>query len=393
MIGKIFPKSAGSFKSRIRYIFGCSKHDHEITGIRTIDSNCLSSDPLPGILAGDETGVLEMIREFDSVETMRRMSIDSDKPIKPVFHAMLSLRPRESLSASQWRSAVQKYMSDLGFDETNQYIAVMHKDKDHEHVHIVANRIKLNEEFSMVKDSNERSVSLNSVSQIEDRFGLQKAPQPKDTWGVALTHAEVKASIRDGELPHKHRMIAKIAGAIEATNAQRGDMFTFVRALRKQKVYIHLTLNDQGQPKGISYEFDGKHISGRQLKRSRLTWHKLITQEGIDYDPETIHELQAEIARRDQDERQRTDRLRYFYLTFETRTKKPVHIKVKSNNWRLDRDIRIIQDALEALFGFSLTYKGRRNSPSRLYVEFIPGQPLVLSSRKHPENELASMNL
>lgn len=252
MIGKIFPKSAGSFKKRIRYIFGCTKHDHEITGIRTIDSNCMSSDPLPGILAGDETEVLEMIREFDSIEVMRRMSIDADKPIKPVFHAMLSLRPGESLSASQWRSAVQKYLVDLGFDETNQYVAVMHQDKDHQHVHIVANRIRLDETFSMVKDNNERSVSLDSVSEIEDRFGLRKAPKPKDTWGIALTHAEVKASIRDGELPHKHRMIAKIAGAIEATNAVNGDMFDFVRALRKQMVYIHLTLNDEGQPKGIS---------------------------------------------------------------------------------------------------------------------------------------------
>lgn len=388
MIGKIFPKSAGSFKNRIRYIFGCTKHDHEITGIRTIDSNCTSSDPLPGILAGDETDVLEMIREFDSVEAMRRMSIDSDKPIKPVFHAMLSLRPGESLTASQWRSAVQKYMRDLGFDESNQFVAVMHQDKDHEHVHIVANRIRLDETFSMVKDSNERSVSLNSVSEIEDRFGLRKAPRPKETWGVALTHAEVKASIRDGELPHKHRMIAKIASAIEATNAQGGDMFTFVRALRKQKVYIHLTLNEDGQPKGISYEFDGKHISGRQLKRSRLTWHKLITQEGISYDPETICELQEEIARRDQDEYQRAERLRFFYLVYETRAKKPVHIKVKSNNWRLDRDIKIILEALDALFGFGLTYKGRRNRPSRLCVEYVPGQPLRFPESDEPGLEM-----
>lgn len=385
MIGKIFPKSSGSFKNRIRYIFGCTKHDHEITGIRTIDSNCTSSDPLPGILAGDETGVQEMIRELDSVEAMRRMSIDSDKPIKPVFHAMLSLRPGESLTATQWRSAVQKYLGDLGFDETNQYVAVMHQDKDHQHVHIVANRIRLDETFGMVKDSNERSVSLNSVSEIEDRFGLEKAPKPKDTWGVALTHAEVKASIRDGELPQKHRMIAKIAGAIERTQSIGGDMFDFVRALRKQKVYIHLTLNESGQPKGISYEFDGKHISGRQLKRSRLTWQKLITQEGISYDPETIHELQREIARRDQDEYQRAERLRFFYLLFETRAQKPVHIKVKSNNWRLDRDIRMILEALEALFGIDLTYKGYRNKPSKLYVEYIPGQPLNLNRSREYE--------
>ncbi len=366
MIGKIFPKSSGSFKNRIRYIFGCTKHDHEITGIRTIDSNCVSADPLPGILAGDETSVLEMVREFDSVEAMRRMSIDSDKQIKPVFHAMLSLRPGESLSAPQWRSAVLKYMSDLGFDETNQFVAVMHQDKDHQHVHIVANRIRLDETFSMVKDSNERSVSLNSVSEIEDRFGLRKAPKPKDTWGTALTHAEVKASIRDGELPHKHRMIAKIAGAIEATNARDGDMFDFVRALRKQKVYIHLTLNDEGQPKGISYEFDGKHISGRQLKRSRLTWHKLTTQEGISYDPETIHELQREIARRDSEEQ---ERIRFYFYEFSSKRQR-IYIKFTAKQIELFKMIEEVLEILRLLFGGIFTATERNTK--KKYIDISP---------------------
>lgn len=185
MIGKIFPKSAGSFKNRIRYIFGCTKHDHGISGIRTISFNTMSKDPLPGVLQGNEADLAEIIKEFDQIETLRRFSIDSEKAIKPVFHAMLSLRPGESLTTPQWRQAVTKYMTDLSFDETNQYVAVMHQDKDHQHVHIVANRIRLNDDFSMVRDSNERSISLESVSGIEDRFNLSKAPKPKGTWGVS----------------------------------------------------------------------------------------------------------------------------------------------------------------------------------------------------------------
>ena len=193
MIGKIFPKSSGSFKKRIRYIFGCTKHDHEISQILTIDSNCIATDPLPALLAGSEYDIMEMIKEFDQVEILRRMSMDSDKPIKPVFHAMMSLRPGESLTPAQWRTAVRKYITDLGFTENSKYIAVMHRDKDHEHVHIVANRIALDEDFRMVKDSDERAASMDSVSEIEDRFGLKKAPRPSATWGIALTHAEVKA--------------------------------------------------------------------------------------------------------------------------------------------------------------------------------------------------------
>ena len=376
MIGKIFPKSSGSFKNRIRYIFGCTKHDHEISGIRTISHNTMSKDPLPGVLQGNEADLSEMIKEFDQVETLRRFAIDSDKAIKPVFHAMLSLRPGESLTTPQWRQAVTKYMSDLGFDETNQYVAVMHRDKDHQHVHIVANRIRLNDDFSMVKDSNERSVSLESVSGIEDRFNLSKAPKPKDTWGVSITHAELQASIRDNDLPLKHKMIAKIAGAIEATNQAQGDMFTFTRLLRKQKVYINLTLNDEGQPKGISFEFDGKHISGRQLKRSRLTWHKLTTQEGINYDPETIHELQREIARRDSEEQERARIYYYEFVAVNGRRRKPLYVKFTARDYEVQKMIQAILELIDEIF--DALFKPRECRLKRNYIEYTPGQQFLI---------------
>jgi hypothetical protein len=374
MIGKIFPKSSGSFKNRIRYIFGCTKHDHEISGIRTISFNTMSKDPLPGVLQGNESDLSEMIREFDQVETLRRFAIDSEKAIKPVFHAMLSLRPGESLTTPQWRQAVTKYMTDLGFDETTQYVAVMHQDKDHQHVHIVANRIRLDDTFSMVKDSNERSVSMDSVSEIEDRFGLTKAPRPKDTWGVSITHAELQASVRDNDLPLKHKMIAKIAGAIEATNATQGDMFDFVRALRKQKVYINLTLNDEGQPKGISFEFDGKHISGRQLKRSRLTWHKLTTQEGIHYDPETIRELQNEIARRDSEDQERARIYYYEFIAVSGRRRKPIYIKFTARDYEVQKMIKEILELIDAIF--DALFKPQECRLKRKYIEYVPGQQL-----------------
>ncbi|MNJ08400.1 Relaxase/Mobilization nuclease domain protein [compost metagenome] len=376
MIGKIFPKSSGSFKNRIRYIFGCTKHDHEISGIRTISHNTMSRDPLPGVLQGNESDLAEMIKEFDQVETLRRFAIDSDKAIKPVFHAMLSLRPGESLTTSQWRSAVTKYMTDLGFDETNQYVAVMHQDKDHQHVHIVANRIRLDDTFSMVKDSNERSVSLESVSSIEDRFNLSKAPKPKDTWGVSITHAELQASIRDNDLPLKHKMIAKIAGAIERTQATNGDMFDFVRSLRKQKVYINLTLNDEGQPKGISFEFDGKHISGRQLKRSRLTWHKLTTQEGINYDPETIRELQVEIARRDSEEQERARIYYYEFVATSRKRRSPIYVKFTARDYEVQKMIQEILELLDAIF--DALFKPKECRLKRSYIEYTPGKQLLI---------------
>lgn len=371
MIGKIFPKSFGSFKSRLRYIFGCTKHDHEISMIKTIDSNCLSFAPLIGIQNGSELMLIDMIKEFDQVEAFRKQSLDSDKPIKPVYHAMLSLRPGESLTDDQWQTAVRKYLSDLGFGETTKYVAVMHRDKDHEHVHIVANRIRFEEGFPMVKDSNERTVSLNSVSDIEDMFGLQKAPKPSQTWGTSITHAEMQASIKDNEMPLKHKMIAKIAGAIETTRSVDGDMFELVRLLRQQKVYLHLTLNDQGQPKGIAYEHAGKVISGRQLKRSRLTWQKLITQEGICYEPETISRLQEEIARRDQEEHSRIIHL-YYYEFYNKKHR--IFIKLNAKQVEIKKLIEAILKIIDMIFGGGFSV--RRSEPVKHYVEFNASKTL-----------------
>jgi hypothetical protein len=319
-----------------------------------------------------------MIQEFDQVEILRRMSLDSEKAIKPVFHAMLSLRPGESLTPAQWRTAIRQYVTDLGFTENNKYVAVMHRDKDHEHVHIVANRISLDDDFAMVKDSNERSVSMDSVSDIENMFQLKKAPRPSETWGTALSHAEVKASNRDNDLPLKHKMIAKIAGAIEQTRSNDGDMFDFVRLLRKQNVYLHLTLNDEGQPKGVSYEFDNKHISGRQLKRSRLTWNKLITQEGINYDPETIHQLQREIERRDSEEQERV--VRVYYYEFRRKNQR-LYIKFTAQQIEVMKMVEAILKLIDLIFGGG--YTARESNAVRHYIEYTPGKPLELESLEH----------
>lgn len=371
MIGKIFKKSPGSFKTRIRYIFGCTKHDHEISQITFISSNCMSKNPLPGVLSGDETDMKAMIDEFDFVEKARSQSIDdSTKKIKPVFHAMLSLKPGETLSKKQWQQAIDMYLEDLGFDDTCKYVAVMHRDKDHEHVHIVANRIRFDEDFKLVRDSEERTKTVDSVDRIEDALGLSKSPKPSETWGITVTHAEIEACTKDNSIPFKHRMIARIAGAIEATRAIDGDMFDLVKALRKQKVYLHLKVDTVGQPVGISYEFDGKIISGRQLKRARLTFQKLTTQEGIHYDKNTISELQNEISKRDPE-----DEARIFLYRFKLRGRNQYqHIRFTAQEKELREFLNAIMLILTLIFGG--TWEPFETKCKRYYTEYIPGIPM-----------------
>ncbi len=373
MIAKIFSKTSGSFRNRIRYIYGSTKHDHEITGIVTVGMNCLTADPLSSANPNTENIINEMVVEFDLITALRRMSIDFDRKIKPVFHAMLSLRPGESLTVLQWGQAVHKYMTDLGFTSDNKYVAVMHQDKEHQHVHIIANRIHLDRGCTLVSDKNERYRSMDSAARLEDYFSLSKAPRPTDTWGSTYSHAEVIAADRDGSIPHKAKMIAKIAGAIEKTVSEQGDMFTLVRYLRQQNVYIHLSLRSDGQPSGIAYEFNGVIISGRKLKRSRLTFQRLITQECIIYDPATILDLEIEAAKRNIGRHlvpepeylyiQFTSKLRSFDIKFEPQSKSEREIEAM---------IESILMFLSMLFGLSYESKIEKKRREAHYIEYIP---------------------
>lgn len=372
MIAKIFSKSAGSFRNRIKYIYGSTKHDHDIDRILTVEMNCLTADPLSNVHRSADSIINEMIIEFDSVSALRRLSIDSDRIIKPIFHAVLSLRPRESLSVNQWASAVRDYMSDLGFSEDNKYVAVIHQDKEHQHVHIVANRIHLDHGFAIVGDNDERYKSMNSAARIEDAFGLSKAPKPTNTWGIAYGCGEVIAAHRDGTIPFKAKMIAKIAGAIEQTASEHGDMFTFVRYLRQQKVYIHFTLRPDGQPSGIAYEFDGAIISGRKLKRSRLTFQRLITQECINYDPATIFQLEVEASKRPHDHQSWT-RTEYLYYRFTSKSRKfDIKFQPKTLSQReIEALIENILMFLSIFFGLNFESKRDRGRRGAQYLEYI----------------------
>lgn len=298
MIGKIFAKSDGGFKKRIDYIFGLSKHDHKIKIIETIGGNFLCQDPLLENINDNKINTDLIISEFNLVGKIREKSIESNRTIKPVFHAVLSLPADESLTKKQWNLAVKSYLHDLGFSILNKFIAVLHRDTGHEHVHIVVNRIKFEKNFIVVNDSNERFKNINAVSKIENYFNLKKTIKPLDTWGVTLNKSDFKNWVLSNELPFKQLLTLKIASAIAITTERSGDVFMFVKLLRKQNIYINFFKNKAGQPVGIIFEYKGIYISGSKLKKSRLTWNKITKQEGIRYLPNTLLKLEQETKKR-----------------------------------------------------------------------------------------------
>ncbi|NMY14298.1 relaxase/mobilization nuclease domain-containing protein [Pseudomonas sp. WS 5019] len=291
MISRKFANEKGSSKTRVEYVFG-KGHEHKCEHVEFVGGNVFGSTPE------------ELTEEMDMPCDLRKAATGKDSG-KCHMHYMLSLAPGEALHAHQWREVLFKTMTALGYTEDHKFFGELHRDTDNEHMHIIANRISMSD-YKLLSESNDYDVLMGVCREIEQEYGLQVVPMPHETFGVNLTREEVEASEKSGDVAWKHKVIARVATALERTQERGGHMLDFIANLKKAQISVDLTTDKSGKPTGISYKFEGKSISGRQLKRSRFTWQNLIKREGIHYDESMLQELQKAVRTRDAEPAQRT---------------------------------------------------------------------------------------
>lgn len=111
----------------------------------------------------------ELIAQFNEVQKL------NTKQSKPVMHITLSFAPGERLSKQQLTQISNHCAEDLGFDK-NQFIAVEHNDTDHQHFHIVVNRI--NFDGKTLPDSNSYKKISDFCRKMERQFQLIQVLSP-----------------------------------------------------------------------------------------------------------------------------------------------------------------------------------------------------------------------
>jgi hypothetical protein len=112
----------------------------------------------------------ELVQQFNEV---RQLNL---KLSKPVLHITLSLAPGENFSKDKLMEMSEHCAKDLGF-ENNQYIAISHRDTNHQHLHIVANRIGFDKRT--VSDSNNFQKMAKYCRKMELKYELQQVLSPR----------------------------------------------------------------------------------------------------------------------------------------------------------------------------------------------------------------------
>jgi hypothetical protein len=112
----------------------------------------------------------ELIAQFNEV---RRLNPALSKP---VLHITLSLAPGENLAGDQLMQLAEDCAKEMGISN-NQYLAVLHKDTNHQHLHIVANRIGFDKRTA--SDSNNYQKMAACCRKLELKYGLKQVLSPR----------------------------------------------------------------------------------------------------------------------------------------------------------------------------------------------------------------------
>jgi hypothetical protein len=253
----------GSFCGAARYVLDERRgldHDHQ-------------PEIIGGNMAGQTSG--ELAREFEAVRQQR------PDIRKPVEHVSLSFaRDDRPLSSDEIARLADEYLKRRGHDADRvQYVVVRHHDKQHQHCHILLNRIRTDrtvvpQQFREYLRNNEtcraleRDFSLWPVRNERPRFD-ERAP----------TRAEDRMARDRGLVSEKEQLKALIR------DAARGEptMTEFVRRLRAKGVQVRANIARTGHVSGISYRLDRLAVKGSGLGRA-YTFEGLQKGQRVCYD-------------------------------------------------------------------------------------------------------------
>ena len=209
---------------------------------------------------------------------------------KCVYHASLSLPESETLSDQKWKEVSNKYMNKMGFSGS-QFVAVKHTDTAHQHIHIVASRIRL--DGTVVSDSQDYKRSEKLIRGFEREYGLKQVLPSREIGLSAPTSGELRKALRNNDPSIKMQLQEIIGNATKEKQSMTG----FIEKLESNGVGVMANISEKtGHISGISFVLDGEVMKGSDLGKS-FTWNGL-KRKGINYEYDSESKIVIEAKRR-----------------------------------------------------------------------------------------------
>ncbi len=245
----------------------------------------------------------QLAKEFSAARRMR------PKFQRACGHIILSIPHRdashpqgeyhEHLDDEKYAEIAQHWLKGMEFLgdglHKSQYVIARHHDTNHEHIHIIASRIRM--DGSVVPDSWDYRRSEVVVRQLEKEFGLEQVPcsneqvaqKVREMWEIDTTVGDNRRAQTKKQRHHfsgKPPVTQLLADAIDAATKDKPTVTELIARLQQQDITVHPSFSTQGKFKdAIAYSMDGVKVAGWKLGKA-YSFPGLLDKRGVDYKPE-----------------------------------------------------------------------------------------------------------
>ena len=222
-----------------------------------------------------------------------------DKPGRklknPVYHISLDFAHEDApkLTDDLMVEIAREYMRRMGITNT-QYIVCRHTDREHQHLHIVANRV--DNDGNTISDSNDNVHNVKVCKALTREYGLH--------------FSKGKMNVKRDRLRGKDKVKYQIYDAIKAALPCCNCWSDLCDRQAKQGIGVNFKYNrNEGKILGVSFTKDEISFSGSRIDRS-MSFYKLdklfgsCIAEGMEWKPDVSYngngvEKQLQLMRED----------------------------------------------------------------------------------------------
>lgn len=200
---------------------------------------------------------------------------------KPVWHCSLSLPPGDDLSDEQWQETAAAFLKKMDINDSNQYCIVRHRDKEHQHVHLVINRVGPDGAIWY----NDRDIyrAIKAARELEAQTDYLRDTSALDNTNHNYypSYGEQSRQRKTGQGPARQRVHDTIRRVIaEAPTPLTPKQF--IEALAKQGIEARPNIASTGRMNGFSFSGPG----GGRYTGSKVGAKWAVISKDLDYVPE-----------------------------------------------------------------------------------------------------------
>ena len=196
---------------------------------------------------------------------------------RPVWHVSLSLPPGDSLSVEQWREVAADFLHKMDVKD-NQFCIVQHKDKAHQHIHIVLNRVTTDGGVWYADRDVYRAIEATRQLEAEKDYLRPTSDRDYTDKKFRATKREDARRAKGQDIPQQqvHDVIRRVIDTAPRKLTTR----EFIAELQKEGIEVRPNIASTGRVNGFSFSMGEHKYTGSKVNAK---WAQL--QKEIDYQP------------------------------------------------------------------------------------------------------------